>query len=366
MIDKSTSQSNCASVRNPISPSRSCGSWLLVVVVVCGLSEWATCQDLADQVAQQVIAWVGEQPIRRAQFDKELNRLIPQQFYHARIPKEERARLEQQALDALIEKSLILLWAKREGIEVSDSEILAEVRDVLAKAKPSERERYEGREAELASKYAKSIGERLRIAKARAHVRATVPTPTPEQMHQEFVLNGGRYRHPNRVKLSHLLISVDPSASGEEAKKLFELAKDLRTRIADGHSFESMARLYSGDIYAATGGDVGWITPEELRYRELSAKVGVAEIGQLSEVESTLHGYHLFRVEQREIGKPMTFPESKELVAANLLERFRVEKHEEWMTEMQADWPVRRLWTPRPTGDGNDPKRPESRPRGEN
>ncbi|HWU97085.1 MAG TPA: peptidylprolyl isomerase [Oxalicibacterium sp.] len=97
---------------------------------------------------------------------------------------------------------------------------------------------------------------------------------------------------------SHILIKVNQVVSAAEAKrKLLELKQRLDNHAA---TFEELARLYSNDLSASKGGDLGWIYPGDT-VPEFERAMNELQVGQVSEPIESPFGFHLILVKERKI-----------------------------------------------------------------
>ncbi len=101
-----------------------------------------------------------------------------------------------------------------------------------------------------------------------------------------------------QTEVRHILIQTSEIRNDQEAE---ELAISLREEVAEGRDFDAIAKLYSDDPGSAlSGGDLGW-SREGLFVPEFEAIMNNSEIGELSQVFHTEHGYHFLEVTGRRI-----------------------------------------------------------------
>lgn len=94
----------------------------------------------------------------------------------------------------------------------------------------------------------------------------------------------------------HILIKVNQLVSATDAKrKLNELKERLDNHAA---TFEELAKLYSNDLSASKGGDLGWIYPGDT-VPEFERAMNALKPGQVSEPIESPFGYHLIQVLER-------------------------------------------------------------------
>jgi peptidyl-prolyl cis-trans isomerase SurA len=94
----------------------------------------------------------------------------------------------------------------------------------------------------------------------------------------------------------HILIKVNQVVTAAEAKrKLLELRERLVNKAA---TFEDLAKLYSNDLSASKGGDIGWVYPGDTA-PEFEKTMDGLQPGEVSEPVQTQFGYHLIQVVER-------------------------------------------------------------------
>lgn len=93
----------------------------------------------------------------------------------------------------------------------------------------------------------------------------------------------------------HILIKVSEIISEEDAHQLID---QIRERIDNGADFMEMAKAYSEDASASTGGDLGWVSPGDT-VPEFEQAMNALLPGQVSQPVRTPFGWHLIKVIER-------------------------------------------------------------------
>ncbi len=113
------------------------------------------------------------------------------------------------------------------------------------------------------------------------------------------VLRGGQAAAASTVQqthVRHILIKVNQVVTAAEARrKLLELKDRLNNNAA---TFEDLAKLYSNDVTASKGGDMGWIYPGDTA-PEFEQAMNALPPGGVSDPVQTQYGYHLIQVVER-------------------------------------------------------------------
>ncbi|MDE2365956.1 MAG: peptidylprolyl isomerase [Betaproteobacteria bacterium] len=94
----------------------------------------------------------------------------------------------------------------------------------------------------------------------------------------------------------HILVKISELTSEADARRRII---ELKERLDHGGKFDELAKLHSEDASAASGGDLGWVSPGDT-VPEFEQAMKTLKPGQISEPVQTPFGWHLIQVlEQR-------------------------------------------------------------------
>lgn len=128
----------------------------------------------------------------------------------------------------------------------------------------------------------------------------------------------------------HILIKTTELVSDAEARRRLVAIKE---RIDHGTDFAELARLNSGDLSAAKGGDLGWVYPGDT-VPEFERAMDALKPGQVSEPVQSPFGWHLIQVIERRVDD--VSDERKRLLARQALrERKAEESYEDWVRQQR-------------------------------
>lgn len=129
----------------------------------------------------------------------------------------------------------------------------------------------------------------------------------------------------------HILIKVDQLVSADEARrKLLELKQRLDNKAA---RFEDLARLFSNDLSAGKGGDLGWIYPGDT-VPEFERAMNALKPGEISEPIESPFGFHLIQVLERKTDD-MSQERQRKAARQAIRERKIEEATEEWLRQVR-------------------------------
>jgi len=143
---------------------------------------------------------------------------------------------------------------------------------------------------------------------------------------------GGDMAHRviRQTRARHILIKVNELVSSDEARHKLV---GLRERLDNGADFAELARLYSNDLSAAKGGDLGWLYQGDT-VPEFERAMDALAIGEIGKPVQSPFGWHLIQVLERKNAE--AGDERKRLMARQALrERKSDEAYEDWLRQMR-------------------------------
>jgi len=106
----------------------------------------------------------------------------------------------------------------------------------------------------------------------------------------------GMHHEVSKTHVRHILVKQDANMTEAQAEKQIE---NLYQQLKSGKSFAEVAKQYSMDVGSASnGGDLGWVTPEEL-LPAFSEEMTKLALNTISKPVKTGFGWHLIEVLER-------------------------------------------------------------------
>lgn len=103
-----------------------------------------------------------------------------------------------------------------------------------------------------------------------------------------------------RVRARHILLTWPQEATPAQKDSVRDRMETLLGRVRAGEDFGGIAREFSQDGSASQGGDLGWFQRGDM-IRTLDEAAFALDPGEVSEVVETAFGFHIIKVEEREI-----------------------------------------------------------------
>jgi peptidyl-prolyl cis-trans isomerase SurA len=156
----------------------------------------------------------------------------------------------------------------------------------------------------------------------KSHTPARPPSKEPKPNIPKYLTKhvGGR------VRLKQITLPVSPGAGKKSAERILAKAKEIQREVMTGADFGKLAKKYSVDSFAKSGGDIGMMRAKDLRpqYRKIVELLDVGEVSRPLPAQRGIVILYLAEAKGR-TAKKMRLPEN----VRKRLEKQWQEKYEE-------------------------------------
>jgi peptidyl-prolyl cis-trans isomerase SurA len=133
-----------------------------------------------------------------------------------------------------------------------------------------------------------------------------------------------------QTKLRHILIKLSEIVSESDAQQRMTMIKE---RLDNGGDFAELARQYSEDASANSGGDLGWVNPGDT-VPQFEQAMNLLAPGEISEPVRTPFGYHIIQVQERR-KQDMTQEAARFKARQEIRSRKAEEAYADWLRELR-------------------------------
>lgn len=289
---------------------------------------WAATGPPAAEIQDAVFAVVDGTVIGVDEFEGMLSAVIRQRFYHRRPPEDQLATLREEVTGRMVNKVLLFREAQRRGLQPEEEKVSAEV--AAYEQRNNDRPQWRENREQVLPLLTQALKEQSMIAQLEAATRAVSP-PSEEDLLAYYKAHPELFTEPERIRLSMVLLKVDPSSPSLAWEQALERAQDIVRKLANGASFAELARQHSDDGSARDGGDMGY------RHRgmlppSIESEIEKIPVGKISEPFRLLEGIAVFRVTER---KPAQIRRLEE-VRSNVAELWAREQGETQWLELRT------------------------------
>lgn len=268
-------------------------------------------------------AKVGKMFITWRDYDYEYSNEARKKFYHAKPSENTVAAFQRQIGDTLVTNAMLVLEAKRRKLK-PDHAVVKQQLEQFEQRFAKDPNWPEARPRVLPIITVRVENENLR-SNLEKLVR-NVPPPSVKQLRKYYAAHPEKFTSPTQIRVSTILLRMDPGAPDADWQKATEEAQDLVKRLRAGEDFAELARQYSGDITAEEGGDMGYL--HEGMLPGLPAEtVNKLQPGETADPVNLMEGVAIFRLTDRK--QP----------AINSFESVRQRAKELWLQEQsESAW----------------------------
>ncbi len=311
---------------------------LFTVVAVIALS--APLQVHAKEVVNKIIAIVNSEAILQsdlANFPRRLKQegAIDDSLVLDEAPLNMLKTDPKKQLDYLIREKLIQSEVKKLNLIVSEEKVNSEMTTLAARNHMSKAQlnAFIKKQGYSVDEYRENLKNRLeRQAFYEAEVISKLRI-TDEDAYNEFRLKNPKYV-PSLNEYTLAQIFVPSRKIGEAAA--VEKAENMKKRISNGESFESVANSYNEGTGAAKDGLLGTFKAGEF-IKEVETEVALLAEGDVSNPIKSKQGVHIIKVLNKKNSQDPQFVKIKDQIKSFLVEKNFKRQLKNWFESKKQD-----------------------------
>ncbi|GAB6043498.1 peptidylprolyl isomerase [Endothiovibrio diazotrophicus] len=269
-----------------------------ILLLALGLSLLATAARAAPQPVDRIVAVVNDAVIVKSELDAaiaETEQRLERSGSDGRMPP--RDLLEKRVLEQLVMTELQLQQAASVGIRVDDQQVNEALRRIADQnhLTLTQFSQVLEREGMPFARFREKVRKEMIITKLRQREVVNRITVTDEEA-DAFVEQAKTLGGDNReYHLAHILVSVPPEATSEQARAARLEVEQVLGRLRSGADFTQTAMHVSDGRHSLEGGDLGWRKREQIPtlFAEVVAKLAP---GEVSDPIRSPSGYHLVKL----------------------------------------------------------------------
>ena len=306
-----------------------------------------------DLFASQIVAKGKNLEIKRSQLDDAMVGIKASAAARNQvIPPEHMAMLEQQVLQRLIQIQLLLSQANDDDKAAGKANTAERLESIKSRAGSDENlnRQLKASGTTLDELQSKMIEE---VTAEHALERALKIQITPDQVKKFYDDNPSKFEQPERVRVSHILISTkdpndttpDPSlkkdVSDDQKKAKRKQIDDLLKRAKAGEDFTKLAKEFSEDPGVKQNDGQYTFSREDPFVPEFKAAAfALTKTNEISDVVTTTFGYHIIKLNERIPAKKLELAKVSHDIQDYLTQQAMQEKQsqvKDYMDKLQKD-----------------------------
>lgn len=250
------------------------------------------------QDKDSVLAKINESVVKRSEVDREMDNLF-QEFQNMAFPEktnEFNSKLWRQALETVINRKLLFQQAELENICPEKGIIDMRIAEIKKHFSSHKKFRQQLEHLGISEeKLRQEIEYDLKIKMLLDLHIPIISDVSNEEAEEFYHTNSENFQIPEKIRASHILITVSSEDSLEKKKEGLNKLSRLKKEIENGADFSELARKHSDCESKSRGGDLGFFTRGKM-VRPFEDAAFKLKVGEISEIVETKYGYHLIKL----------------------------------------------------------------------
>lgn len=239
---------------------------------------------------------------------------------------------ESKFLERLIDMRLQIQEAKKLGMEVTQEDINETIDSIKKKYKLTDKEFEESLKKEGLSieEYKKRLSEQILLDHfINRQIRSKIII-NDDEIKNYIESNKTLFSSAEKYRLRQIFIKKPKSY--EEKTIIEDKINIILQRLKSGEDFSSLAREFSEDSTALTGGDTGFISKDQMA-KEFISVLSKMKPGDISEPFWSENGLHIIKFE--EIAPELSENDIREIAKKKISETKFLEKYKKYIKELR-------------------------------
>lgn len=260
------------------------------------------------------VAKVNGTSITRGELDRAMKVMLVQTGAPSNLTADQKKSAETAVLNQLVSAELLFQAGRK--LEVKDIEKQVAAQISSAKAKFSTPAQFDkslkenGITENDLKEYARKELYINNLIETQIASKVSVTEAEEKKFYDE---NPDKFKLPESVRASHILIGVDAKSTDADKLKAKEKAETVLKKVKGGEDFATAAKENSTCPSSTQGGDLGFFTKGQMVPAFENAAFSL-QPGELSDVVETQFGYHIIKVVEKQPARTVSFDEAKQKI----------------------------------------------------
>lgn len=215
------------------------------------------------------------------------------------ILKEQLPLFRKKVLERVIDERLVYQQAKQQGVKLTPADRQRGMQMFRAQLKGQNLGVLLQRAGISNSQFQAILERQLYLEKYKMQLAKGI-TVTPQQVKEVYKRTVGSAS----VRARHIVVEIPENASAEVIQKAKKRAEQILALAKSGVDFANLARKYSNDPSASSGGDLGTLRSGDT-IKSIEDALFALPKGGIGGLVRTVLGFHILKVEDKRTPKPL-------------------------------------------------------------
>ena len=249
------------------------------------------------------------------------------------------------ALDALIDRELILIEFAKVGGVIKPQYVDDQINNIVREAFKGDRDALvtELAKGGMSLKKFREMQEKNIVASVmKAKKAGDMPPATPKEVEEYYSKNVDKWRVGDQVKISTISVPKFTGETGSSPEKQRKLAEEIRAKVVGGADFAATARTYSQDSRAEFGGAWDWMPRTELDPMIANTAMGL-NTGGISQVLDKETNYIIVACDAKKLGAAPPMDKVRGDIQKMIEQEKSKKAIDEWMEQLRKKAVIRKF-----------------------
>jgi len=289
-------------------------------------------------IVDRVVATVNGAIITLSTVQERVAVLKQQMQASGNSPQMGERKMIEETLNSIIDEKLQIQEAKRANLVVDEDAVRSALDEILSKnnitfEQMKEMLQSEGRSLE---RYKDHIRNQILTSKVVQFHMGKSGKVSDRQIKKYYFQHQKDFWESKKPFVRHILFIVDEDASEQVKATKREQADRVLKQVRSGADFSELAKNYSEDVSASSGGEVGWLNKGHLvpEFEKVAFRL---KPGEVSGIVESRYGFHIIKVDKVSPGKAESLDKVKVKIEQILSFEARQKKYKSWMDDLKKN-----------------------------
>lgn len=250
------------------------------------------------------------------------------------VDKIKEARLA--ALNDLIDRQLILQEFKKKKFTIPEYVVEDQVQGIIREEFGGDRQAFMrtlNAQGYTINKFRDIQRDKVIVGAMRQNNVKGTFSATPQQVQAYYDANKNEFATPEQLKLRMIVLNADP-LDANSADSTRKMADEIRNKVKTGADFATMAKTYSMDGTAESGGDWGMIDRKTLNQQltDLAFSLSPGEVSQVAQIGDS---FYILYCESKKTSSFIPLPEVRDGIEKKLEQAQRQKATQKWIDSLR-------------------------------
>ena len=301
--------------------------WALSPVI----SGWANTVD-------RIIAKVNEKIITQSELEERVVvKLMGLQKANVQ-PLPTREEVMHEELERMIEEMLLIDAGRKIGLKVDEANVTKAIDEIKRNngLGDGDLEKMLQAESKTLEDYKSKIHDQILISRVMGFEIRKKITVSEEEIENYYNQHLKDYWVSERLQLRHILFMMDNTLLEEDKRIKRQKARQALQKIRSGVDFAAVAKEFSEDISASTGGDLGEIERGKM-VPEFEKAAFLLKEGEVSGLVETPYGLHIIKVDKVFPGKTLPLDEVQGGIKNQFLDQKMKTEYKAYISQLKKN-----------------------------